>query len=171
MKEKTAVYPGTFDPITRGHIDIIQRAVRVFPRLIIAVACNPGKAPLFSVEERVEMILQSLEPLNLGNLEVESFSSLLIEYAKGKGAAAVIRGLRAVSDFEYEFQMALINRKLDDYVETFFMMPSEQYTYLSSRIVKEIASYGGNIECLVTPPVVKKLREKFTMGFEIPPKP
>jgi len=171
MKEKTAVYPGTFDPITRGHIDIIQRAVRVFPRLIIAVAYNPGKAPLFSVEERIEMILQSLEPLNLGNLEVESFSSLLIEYAKGKGAAAVIRGLRAVSDFEYEFQMALINRKLDDSVETLFMMPSEQYTYLSSRIVKEIAYYGGNVECLVTLPVVKKLRKKFSMGSKIPPKP
>ena len=161
MKEKTAIYPGTFDPITRGHIDIIQRAVRVFPRLIIAVAHNPGKAPLFSVEERIEMILQSLEPLGLRDLEVESFSSLLIEFAKGRGAAAVIRGLRAVSDFEYEFQMALINRKLDDSVETLFMMPSEQYTYLSSRIVKEIAYYGGNIECLVTPPVVKKLREKF----------
>ncbi len=164
MKDKTAIYPGTFDPITMGHIDIIQRAVRVFPRLIIAVAHNPGKAPLFSVEERIEMILQSLEPLGLRDLEIESFSSLLIEFAKWKGAAAIIRGLRAVSDFEYEFQMALINRKLDDSVETLFMMPSEQYTYLSSRIVKEIAYYGGNIECLVTPPVVKKLREKFARG-------
>ena len=171
MKEKIAVYPGTFDPITKGHIDIIQRAVRVFPRLIVAVACNPGKAPLFSVEERVEMILQSLEPLNLGHLEVESFSSLLVEYARKKGANVIIRGLRAVSDFEYEFQMALINRKLDHSVETLFMMPSEPYTYLSSRIVKEIAYYGGNVECLVTPPVAKRLREKFGMGPKTPPRP
>ncbi len=160
MKEKTAIYPGTFDPITRGHIDIIQRAAKIFHRLIVAVAHNPGKEPLFSVEERVDMIRQSLSPLGLKNVEVETFSSLLIAYAKSKGATAIVRGLRAVSDFEYEFQMALMNRKLEDSVETLFLMPSEQYTYLSSRIVKEIAYYGGDIECLVTPPVARMLREK-----------
>jgi pantetheine-phosphate adenylyltransferase len=160
MEEKRAIYPGTFDPITRGHIDIIQRASRIFHRLIVAVAHNPGKKPLFTVEERLDMIHQSLAPLNLPNVEVETFSSLLISYAKEKKATAIIRGLRAVSDFEYEFQMALMNRKLEDTVETIFLMPSEQYTYLSSRIVKEIAYYGGNIECLVTPPVVRMLKEK-----------
>ena len=162
MEEKTAIYPGTFDPITRGHIDIIQRASKIFHRLVVAVAHNPGKQPLFTVEERLEMIHQSLAPLNLANVEVETFSSLLIAYAKKKGATAIVRGLRAVSDFEYEFQMALMNRKLENSVETIFLMPSEQYTYLSSRIVKEIAYYGGDIECLVTPPVAKKLKEKFS---------
>ncbi len=161
MEEKTAIYPGTFDPITRGHIDIIQRASKIFHRLIVAVAHNPGKHPIFSLEERTEMIRESLAPLDLPNVEVETFSSLLISYAKSKGATAIVRGLRAVSDFEYEFQMALMNRKLEDSVETLFMMPSEQYTYLSSRIVKEIAYYGGDIDCLVTPPVARKLREKF----------
>ncbi len=162
MEEKTAIYPGTFDPITRGHIDIIQRASKIFHRLVVAVAHNPGNQPLFTVEERLEMIHQSLAPLNLANVEVETFSSLLIAYAKKKGATAIVRGLRAVSDFEYEFQMALMNRKLENSVETIFLMPSEQYTYLSSRIVKEIAYYGGDIECLVTPPVAKKLKEKFS---------
>ncbi len=162
MRDKIAIYPGTFDPITLGHVDIIQRAARIFPKLVIAVAHNPGKMPLFTLEERVEMVKQSLSPLNLPNVKVESFSTLLIKYAKRKGATTIIRGLRAVSDFEYEFQMALINRKLDDSVETLFMMPSEQYTYLSSRIVKEIAYYGGNIDCLVTPIVAKMLREKFS---------
>ncbi len=160
MEEKRAIYPGTFDPITRGHIDIIQRASKIFHKLTVAVAYNPGKNPLFTVEERLEMIHQSLAPLDLPNVEVDTFSSLLIAYAKSKGATAIVRGLRAVSDFEYEFQMALMNRKLEESVETIFLMPSEQYTYLSSRIVKEIAYYGGDIECLVTPPVAQMLREK-----------
>jgi len=160
-KEVIAIYPGTFDPVTLGHIDIIERAAKIFDKLIVAVAENPSKAPLFSVEERIEMIKESLKPLNLKNVEVDHFSSLLITYAKNKKAKAIVRGLRAVSDFEYEFQMALMNRKLDDSMETLFMMPSEQYTYLSSRIVKEIAAYGGNIKCLVTPVVERKLREKF----------
>lgn len=163
-KEMVAIYPGSFDPITRGHIDIIQRAAKIFDALVVAVAENPGKAPLFSTQERIEMIEESLKPLKLNNVEIDSFSSLLIVYAKSRKAKAVVRGLRAVSDFEYEFQMALMNRKLENSVETLFMMPSEQYTYLSSRIVKEIATYGGNIECLVTAPVAKKLKKKFHYG-------
>jgi pantetheine-phosphate adenylyltransferase len=161
MKIKKAIYPGTFDPITMGHIDIIQRASKIFDRLIVAVASNPGKEPLFSIEDRLDMIRHSISPLKIPNIEIEAFSSLLISYAKDKGAVAIIRGLRAVSDFEYEFQMALMNRKLEDTMETLFMMPSEQYTYLSSRIVKEIASYGGSTSCMVTPYVADMLKRKF----------
>lgn len=162
MSEKVAIYPGTFDPITFGHLDILQRAAKIFDRVIIAIARNERKGPLFSVHERVEMIKKCIEDLALENVEVDTFSSLLIEYAKSKGARVIIRGLRAVSDFEYEFQMALMNRKLYPSIETFFMMPSEQYTYVSSRIVKEIASYGGSVKCLVPEHVEKKLREKFS---------
>ncbi len=160
MSERTAIYPGTFDPITNGHVDIICRASRLFDRLIVAVAHNPGKGPLFTVEERVEMIGSCLREQRLSNVEVDSFSVLLTHYARAKGAYAVIRGLRAVSDFEYEFQMALMNRKLCKEVETVFMMPSESYTYLSSRIVKEIALYGGDVRCLVPSCVSERLEEK-----------
>jgi pantetheine-phosphate adenylyltransferase len=160
MSERTAIYPGTFDPITNGHIDIICRASKLFDKLIVAVAHNPGKGPLFTVEDRLEMIKASLEGKGLTNVEVESFSVLLTQYARAKRATTVIRGLRAVSDFEYEFQMALMNRKLCKEVETVFMMPSESYTYLSSRIVKEIALYGGNVRCLVPPLVADRLEEK-----------
>jgi len=160
MSERTAVYPGTFDPITNGHVDIICRASRLFDRLIVAVAYNPGKGPLFTVEDRVRMIESCLKEQKLPNVEVDSFSVLLTNYAKAKGAHSVIRGLRAVSDFEYEFQMALMNRKLCKEVETVFMMPSESYTYLSSRIVKEIALYGGDVRCLVPACVAQRLEEK-----------
>jgi len=160
MPQRTAIYPGTFDPITNGHIDIICRASKLFDRLIVAVAYNPGKGPLFTVEERVKMIKLCLEDTTLTNVEVDSFSVLLTQYARSKKATTVIRGLRAVSDFEYEFQMALMNRKLCPEVETVFMMPSESYTYLSSRIVKEIALYGGDVRCLVPPVVAERLEAK-----------
>ncbi len=160
MSEKVAIYPGTFDPITYGHLDILKRAASIFDKVIIAVANNERKGPLFSVDERVRMIEECVEEMGLNNVSVESFDSLLIEYAKSKGARVIIRGLRAVSDFEYEFQMALMNRKLYPSIETFFMMPSEQYTYVSSRIVKEIAMYGGSVSCLVPPKVAERLKEK-----------
>lgn len=169
MQQRVAIYPGTFDPITNGHIDIICRASKLFDRLIVAVAYNPGKGPLFTVEERVEMITESLKDYALTNVEVDSFSVLLTHYAKSKKATTVIRGLRAVSDFEYEFQMALMNRKLCKDVETVFMMPSESYTYLSSRIVKEIALYGGNVRCLVPPLVADRLEDK-AKAFKVPGK-
>ncbi len=169
MQQRVAIYPGTFDPITNGHIDIICRASKLFDRLIVAVAYNPGKGPLFTVEERVEMITESLKDYSLTNVEVDSFSVLLTHYAKSKKATTVIRGLRAVSDFEYEFQMALMNRKLCKDVETVFMMPSESYTYLSSRIVKEIALYRGNVRCLVPPLVADRLEDK-AKAFKVPGK-
>ena len=157
---KVAVYPGTFDPITYGHLDILERAARIFDKVIIAVAVNRRKGPLFSVEERKEMIEECVRERGLSNVEVDSFDTLLIEYAKFKGASVIVRGLRAISDFEYEFQMALMNRKLYPNIETLFMMPSEQYTYISSRIVKEIASYGGNVSCLVPPFIAERLYAK-----------
>ncbi len=160
MSEKLAVYPGTFDPITYGHLDILERAAKIFDRVVMAVALNLPKKPLFSIEERMEMIEHCVRERGLANVEVDSFDTLLIEYAKRKGATVVIRGLRAISDFEYEFQMALMNRKLYPNIETLFMMPSEQYTYISSRIVKEIASYGGNVSCLVPPYIAERLYEK-----------
>ncbi len=161
MGERIAIYPGTFDPITYGHLDILERASKIFDKVIIAVANNERKGPLFSLEERVELIKECILEYKLKNVEVDTFDTLLIEYAKNKGAKVIIRGLRAISDFEYEFQMALMNRKLYPAVETLFMMPNEQYTYVSSRIVKEIASYGGSVSCLVPANVEAKLREKF----------
>ncbi len=160
MSKSLAIYPGTFDPITYGHLDILKRAASIFDEVIIAVAYNMRKGPLFTVEERLEMIERCIEEAGLKNVKAEAFNSLLIEYAKSKGAKVIIRGLRAVSDFEYEFQMALMNRKLYPEIETFFMMPSEQYTYVSSRIVKEIASYGGNVRCLVPPFIADRLYAK-----------
>ena len=155
---RVALYPGTFDPVTKGHLDIMERALRLFDRLIVAVAANPQKQPLFTVEERVEMILE--ETRQWKHLHVESFHGLLITYAKEKGALSIIRGLRAVSDFEYEFQMALTNRSLSSDIETVFLMPSEQYTYLNSKIVREIAFLGGEISQFVPKRVEERLREK-----------
>ncbi|NPA15354.1 MAG: pantetheine-phosphate adenylyltransferase [Deferribacteres bacterium] len=162
MSGKVAIYPGTFDPITYGHLDILERASKVFDKIIIAVASNERKGPLFTLSERIELIELCIKERGLDNVEVDSFDTLLIEYAKNKGANVIIRGLRAISDFEYEFQMALMNRKLFPEIETLFMMPNEQYTYVSSRIVKEIASYGGSVKCLVPEVVEAKLREKFS---------
>jgi len=153
-----AVYPGSFDPITRGHVDIINRAKKFFDRFTIAVAVNPRKRPFFTIQERLEMIKEVFadDP----KIEVEAFEGLLVDYLAKKGANIVIRGLRALSDFEYEFQMALTNRKLYPEAETFFLMTSEPFIYLSAAMVKEIARFGGNVECMVPPQVAKRLRAK-----------
>ena len=156
---KIAVYPGTFDPITNGHIDIIRRTLRVFDRVVIAVAPNPKKTPLFDLKERIFMIEEATRGIK--NIEIEPFEGLLVDYVKERGADAIIRGLRAVSDFEYELQMALMNRKLSDTIETVFLMPSEEYSYLTSSIVKEVASYGGNVKDLVPSIVARRLSELF----------
>jgi pantetheine-phosphate adenylyltransferase len=155
MTKKVAIYPGSFDPITYGHIDIIKRASILFDEVIVAVARNLGKAPLFSEEERVAMIEETIK--ELPQVRVDSFQGLLVDYARSAGAQSVIRGLRAVSDFEYEFQMALVNRKLDEQMITVFLMPHEKYSYLNSSIVKELARFGGEVSFFVPPHVKEKL--------------
>ncbi|MEK6525648.1 MAG: pantetheine-phosphate adenylyltransferase [Nitrospirota bacterium] len=155
---KIGVYPGTFDPITHGHTDIITRSLRVFAKVIVAVAPNPGKRPLFDVAERVEMV--RIVTKELVQVEVEAFDGLLVQYVRQRSARAVIRGLRAISDFEHEFQMVLINRKLDSAVETVFFMPREEYSYLTSSIIKEVASLGGALKDFVHPEVAKRLRQR-----------
>ena len=159
MADKIAIYPGSFDPITYGHIDIIKRAAVLFDEVIVAVARNLNKAPLFTVEERMQMIRHSIADLT--HIRVDSFEGLLVEYAAANEASAVIRGLRAVSDFEYELQMALMNRRLSSSIETVFMLPAEAYSYLSSKLVKEIAQLGGSIHGLVPEDVEKRLSDKF----------
>jgi len=154
-KKRIAVYPGTFDPVTNGHIDIIQRAVKLFDKIIVAVALNPRKNPMFPSEQRVDFIHQGLKGLK--NVEVLPFSNLLIEFAQSKKAAVIIKGLRAVSDFEYELQMGLMNRNLDEKMETLFMIPSQEFSFLSSNFVKEIARHGGDVHKLVPRSVAKKL--------------
>src|SRR5262245_46197471 len=144
---RTVVYPGTFDPITNGHLDLVQRAARLFDRVIVAVAHDSGKNPLFSHSERLTLVKQSIG--SLPNVEADLFEGLLVNYVEKRGGQAVIRGLRAVSDFEFEFQLALMNRKLNERVETIFMMPKESYTFLSSRIIKEIARLGGDVSHFV----------------------
>jgi len=153
--ERTAIYPGSFDPITYGHIDIIQRAVTLFDRVIVAVARNIGKSPLFTEQERMDMIHQAIH--DISHVQVDCFSGLLVEYAASVQAQAVIRGLRAVTDFEYEMQMALVNRKLDEQLVTVFLMPHEKYSYLNSSIVKELAKFGGEVSCFVPPFVREQL--------------
>jgi len=160
-----AVYPGTFDPFTRGHLDLVERALRLFPRVIVAIADNPQKAPLFSVEERKAIIRDSTR--HLAGVEIDAFHTLLVHYARDRGALVVIRGLRALSDFEFEFQMALMNRKLADSIETVFLMPHEAYSYLSSRLVKEVAALGGQVDDLVPPMAARLLKERF--GGSTPP--
>ncbi len=156
--EKSVIYPGTFDPITNGHLDIIQRALRIFDQVVVAVAVNSEKDPLFTGPERKEIIVEATR--HLPNVQVDSFDSLLVDYVRGQKTNVVLRGLRAISDFEYEFQMALMNRKLDETIETVFMMPSQDYSYLSSRLVKDIAIHGGPVEAFVPHIVEKRLREK-----------
>ena len=156
---RIGIYPGTFDPITNGHLDIIERSVLLFDKVFVAVTTNPAKSPLFSIDERIEMILSSTQEIK--NIEVEGFDDLLVNYAAKKRATAIIRGLRATSDFEFEFQMALVNRKLSHKLVTVFLMPNEKYTYLNSTIVKEVASFQGNVACFVPPLVNEKLKEKF----------
>jgi len=162
---KTAVYPGTFDPITNGHLSLVQRAGGLFDRLIVAVAENGGKDPLFSHEERITMVRESLKEIKLVNqVEVISFDGLLAKLAKKLGACAIVRGLRAVSDFEYEFQMALMNRKMAHHVETVFLMPALSWVYLSSTIVKDVAAHNGDIHTLVPPVVKAALHKKFNIS-------
>ncbi len=156
---KIAVYPGSFDPITNGHLDVIERAVNLFDRVYVAVIKNPDKRPLFSLNERIEMIRKATR--NLKTVEVEGFDGLLINYAKKRSACAIIRGLRAVSDFDYEFQMALTNRRMSPKIETIFMMTDYRYSYLSSSLVKQIYHLGGQIFGLVPKAVKEKLRSKF----------
>jgi pantetheine-phosphate adenylyltransferase len=157
--ERVAVYPGSFDPITNGHVDIIARGARLFDRIIVAVLVNSDKQPLFSIEERVETAREVFraEP----KVEVDAFDGLLIDFAHRRGATAIVRGLRAVSDFEYEFQMALMNRRLASDIETVFMMPAEAYTYISSRLVREVFTLGGAVQGLVPEAVEARLRRKF----------
>ncbi len=157
---RLAIYPGSFDPVTNGHLDVIKRAAKLFDRVIVAVAHNEQKQGLFSTKERVSLLNATAG--QMANVEVMEFNGLLVEFAAAQGACAVIRGLRAISDFEFEFQMALMNRKLDASIETLFLMPKEDYTYLSSRIVKEIARLGGGIESFVPEPVRVALGEKFS---------
>lgn len=155
---KIAIYPGTFDPITNGHIDIIQRATALFDKVIVAVATNPNKKPLFTVTERMDMIAHVMR--HFPQVEIDRIEGLLVDYAVARNANAVIRGLRAISDFEFELQMALVNRKLNEQLITVFLMPHENYSYLNSSIVKELASFGGNIKCFVPDYVVQQLRKK-----------
>jgi pantetheine-phosphate adenylyltransferase len=159
---KTALYPGTFDPITLGHIDVIERASMMFDKIIVVIAVNPNKTTLFSEEERLSMARDSL--MHIPNIEITSFHGLIVEFAKNYSPAIIIRGLRAISDFEYEFQMALMNRKILPDVSTIFLMPHEKYTYLNSSIIRELASYGQDVSDFVPEPVLKKLKEKFGKG-------
>lgn len=158
-RKHIGVYPGTFDPITKGHLDVIERGLKLFDFLIVAVAESQSKAPLFGVDERLDMI--SHEMKRFKKVRVESFDGLLIDYMKKKKASTVLRGLRVVSDFEYEFQMALINRKLAPGIETVFMMTADSYAPLSSRFIKEISRLGGDVSAFVTPYVAKRLKERF----------
>jgi pantetheine-phosphate adenylyltransferase len=155
---RTVIYPGSFDPLTNGHLDVIQRAAKLFDHVIVALARNDGKVPLFDLDERLTLIKQVIAPLS--NVSADSFEGLLVNYVEKRSGQAVIRGLRAVSDFEFEFQLALMNRKLNERVETIFMMPKDTYTFLSSRIVKEIARLGGDVSTFVPPPVGAALAKK-----------
>jgi pantetheine-phosphate adenylyltransferase len=158
MKTSIAIYPGSFDPVTNGHLDLIERGEKMFDLLIVAVLRNTEKQPLFTVPERVEMLCEVTKKWS--DVEVDVFEGLLIDYARKRGAGVVLRGIRAVSDYEYELQMALMNRKLEPRLETVFMLPGEPYSYLSSKLVREIAQHGGPLEGLVPPIVEQRLRAK-----------
>ncbi len=158
MRETSAIYPGSFDPITNGHVDIIERGLKVFERVVVAVLENPKKRPLFTTKERVRMIHEIFASRK--EVEVLAFDGLLVDFARAQGTSVVMRGLRAISDFEYEFQMALMNRSLAPDIETFFMMPSVNYSFLSSNVVREVADLGGSVEGLVPGLVARRLRSK-----------
>jgi pantetheine-phosphate adenylyltransferase len=162
---RTAIYPGSFDPLTNGHLDVVQRAAKLFDRVVIAVAKNEGKHPSFTLEERHALVKEAVK--HLPNVETDSFDGLLVEYVVSKQAQAIVRGLRAVSDFEFEFQLALMNRKLNENIETIFMMPKDTYTFLSSRIVKEIARLGGDVSQFVPANVQVMLAKKFPVAKKI----
>jgi pantetheine-phosphate adenylyltransferase len=153
-----AVYPGSFDPLTNGHVDIITRGARIFDRIIVAILINAEKAPLFSMEERLKIAREVFK--DFPNVEVDTFEGLLVDYVERRRAHVIVRGLRAVSDFEFEFQMALMNRRLNGKIETVFMMPAEQYSYISSRLIKEVFSLGGQVHGLVPDTVEERLRQK-----------
>jgi pantetheine-phosphate adenylyltransferase len=155
----TAIYPGSFDPLTNGHIDIIERSARLFDQVVAAILTNPQKAALFSPDERVEIMREILQP-RFPNVEIDVFHGLLVDYAKRKQASVIVRGIRAVADYEYEFQMALMNRRLSPQIETVFMMPAESYSYLSSKLVKEVAELGGSVTGLVPDSVEHRLTLK-----------
>lgn len=155
----SAIYPGTFDPITNGHIDIVARAAKVFPRVIVAIAVNLNKTPLFTIEERVELVKQVT--LEYANVEVHGFDNLLVDCANELGAGVILRGLRAVSDFEYEFQLAGMNRRLSPKLETMFLTPAEQYAFISSTMIREISRLGGDVSGFVPDVVMRKLMEKY----------
>jgi pantetheine-phosphate adenylyltransferase len=155
---KIAVYPGTFDPVTNGHLDIVRRASRIFDRTYVAISENPRKNPLFTLDERRALLEEAVQ--GIAKVEVGVFTGLLVQYAKTMKATAIIRGLRAVSDFDYEFQMALLNRKLEPDLETVYLMPSEEYSYINSTIVKEVAHLGGKLDCFLPPCVAKALQAK-----------
>ena len=159
MSEKRAIYPGTFDPITNGHLSIVRRGFKIFDKIIIAILNNPNKIPLFTIEERIEMIQEALK--GMPNIEIDTYNGLLVDYAVEKGACVILRGLRALSDFEYEFQMALMNRKLNRDIQSVFLMTDYKWFYTSSTIIKEAASFGGDVSGLVPPIVNKKLKEKY----------
>ena len=159
---RLAIFPGSFDPLTNGHVDIVLRSAHLFERILVAVLVNPDKKPLFTAEERVAIIRDVFK--EYANVEVDSFNGLLVDYARKRRASAIIRGIRAVSDYEYEFQMALMNRHLEPMLETVFMMPAEQYTYLSSRLTKEVFNLGGDVTGLVPPAVEQAMRRKQDAG-------
>lgn len=158
---RTVIYPGSFDPLTNGHLDVIQRATKLFDHVIVAVARNDSKSPLFDLSERMALVKEVIAPL--ANTSADNFEGLLVDYVEKRGGHAVIRGLRAVSDFEFEFQLALMNRKLNERIETIFMMPKDTYTFLSSRIVKEIARLGGDVSAFVPPQVRAALIKKLAL--------
>ena len=160
MKEVLAIYPGSFDPVTNGHLDLIERGAKLFDRLVVAVLQNLEKDPLFTVPERVDMLREVTRPWV--NVEVDVFDGLLVEYAKRRSAQVLLRGIRAISDYEYELQMAMMNRKMEPNIETVFMMPSVRYSYLSSRLVREVARLGGPLKDLVPQLVEERLRAKVT---------
>ncbi len=160
---KIAIYPGTFDPITNGHLDIIERATQLFDKVIVTVAVNSSKTPMFNGEERVDMIQAIIKQKRFTNVSVEQFNGLLVSFATKKNATAIIRGLRAISDFEYEFQMALMNRKQSNKIDTVFLMPAEKYTYLNSSIVREIARLDGKFKDFVHPVVYRALKKKLSL--------
>jgi pantetheine-phosphate adenylyltransferase len=162
MSQKLAIYPGTFDPLTNGHVSIIKRALKIFDKLVVAILINPNKVPLFTLEERISMLSEIFKGEE--NVEIDTFNGLLIDYAVHKKSNVIVRGLRALSDFEYEFQMALMNRKLNRDIQSVFLMTDYKWFYISSTIVKEAARYGGDIKGLVPPIVCAKLKQKF--GFE-----
>jgi pantetheine-phosphate adenylyltransferase len=155
---RTVIYPGSFDPLTNGHLDVIQRAAKLFDQVIVAIAKNESKRPLFTLDERLELVQQGTK--GMSNVSTDAFEGLLINYVEKRSGQAIIRGLRAVSDFEFEFQLALMNRKLNERIETIFMMPKDTYTFLSSRIVKEIAGLGGDVSAFVPAPVCAALVRK-----------